>query len=67
MLLAQLRSRSGDAGTHQMKLKLKARVSRSDARTIRHALEQLSAKGSVGKAGDEFVVVAEMGRSQSCG
>ena len=50
-----------------MKLKLKARVSRSDDRTIRHALEQLSAKGSVGKAGDEFVVVAEMGRSQSCG
>jgi hypothetical protein len=39
-----------------MKLKLKARVNRSDARTIRHALEQLSAKGSVRKAGDEFVV-----------
>ena len=30
-----------------MKLKLKARVNRSDARTIQHALEQLSAKGSV--------------------
>ena len=43
-----------------MKLKLKARVSRSDARTIRHALGQLSAKGSVRKAGDEFVVEAEM-------
>jgi len=43
-----------------MKLKLKARVSRSDARTIRHALEQLSAEGSVRKAGDEFVVEAEM-------
>jgi hypothetical protein len=43
-----------------MKLKLKARVSRSDARTIRHAFEQLSAKGSVRKAGDEFVVEAEM-------
>lgn len=28
-------------------------------RTIRHALEQLSAKGSVTKAGDEFVVEAE--------
>ena len=38
-----------------MKLKLKARANRSDARTIRHALEQLSAKGSVRKAGDEFV------------
>jgi len=43
-----------------MKFKLKARVSRSDARTIRHALKQLSAKGSVRKAGDEFVVEAEM-------
>jgi hypothetical protein len=36
-----------------MKLKLKARVNRSDARTIRHALAQLPAKGSVRKAGDE--------------
>jgi hypothetical protein len=43
-----------------MKLKLKARVNRLDARTIRHVLEQLSAKGSVGKAGDEFVVQTEM-------
>jgi hypothetical protein len=43
-----------------MKLKLKARVNRPDARTIRHALEQLSAKGSVRKAGDEFVVEAKM-------
>jgi hypothetical protein len=43
-----------------MKLKLKARVNRSDARTIRHALEQLSAQGSVKKEGDEFVVEAEM-------
>jgi hypothetical protein len=42
-----------------MKLKLKARVNRSDARTIRHALGQLSAKGSVRKAGDEFIVEAE--------
>jgi hypothetical protein len=42
-----------------MKLKLKARVNRSDARTIRHALGQLSAKGSVRKAGDEFVIEAE--------
>jgi hypothetical protein len=43
-----------------MKLNLKAQVSRSDAQTIRHALDQLSAKGSVRKAGDEFVVEAEM-------
>jgi len=43
-----------------MKLKLKARVNRSDAQTIQHALEQLAAKGSVRKAGDEFVVEAEM-------
>jgi hypothetical protein len=35
----------------QMNFKLKARVNRSDARTIRHALEQLSAKGSVRKPG----------------
>jgi hypothetical protein len=44
----------------QTKLMLKARVNRSDAQTIRHALEQLSAKGSVTKADDEFVVEAEM-------
>ena len=43
-----------------MKLRLKARVNRSDARTVRHALDQLSAKGSVRKAGDEFGVEAEM-------
>jgi hypothetical protein len=43
-----------------MKLKLNARVNRSDAHTIRQALEQLAAKGSVRKAGDEFVVEAEM-------
>jgi hypothetical protein len=43
-----------------MKLKLKARVNRSDARTIRHALGQLSANGSVRKPGEEFVVDAEM-------
>jgi len=42
-----------------MELKLKACVNRSDARTIRHALEQLSAKGSVRKEGDEFLVEAE--------
>lgn len=43
-----------------MKLKLKARVNRSDARTIRQALDQLAAKGSVRKAGDEFLVEAQM-------
>jgi hypothetical protein len=43
-----------------MKLNLKAQVSRSDAQTIRHALDQLAAKGFVKKDGDEFVVEAEM-------
>jgi len=43
-----------------MNFKLKARVSRSDAQTLRHALEQLSAKGSVKKAGEDFMVEAEM-------
>jgi hypothetical protein len=45
----------------QLNFKLKARVNRSDARTIRQALEQLSTKGSVRKAGDEYVVEAAMG------
>ncbi|MFZ1998740.1 MAG: hypothetical protein WA188_00565 [Terriglobales bacterium] len=48
-----------------MKLKLNARVNRSDAHTIRQALEQLAAKGSVRKAGDEFVVEAEMERASA--
>jgi hypothetical protein len=43
-----------------LKLKLKARVNRSDAWTIRLALEQLAAKGSVREEGDEFVVEAQM-------
>ena len=43
----------------EMKLKLKACVNRSDARTIRQALDQLAAKGSVRKEGDEFIVEAE--------
>ncbi len=43
-----------------MNFKLKARVSRSDARTIQHALEQLAAKGSVSKAAGELIVEAEM-------
>jgi hypothetical protein len=42
-----------------MNFKLKARVNRSDARTIRQALDQLAAKGSVRKEGDEFIVEAE--------
>jgi hypothetical protein len=40
--------------------KLKARVNRSDAQTIRQALDQLAAKASVKKEGDEFLVEAEM-------
>ena len=43
-----------------MKFKLKAQVSRSEARTIRRALERLAAKGSVRKADEGFVVEAEM-------
>ena len=43
-----------------MKLRLKARVNRSDARTIRQALDQLATKGSVRKADDEFIVEAQM-------
>ena len=39
---------------------MKARINRSDAETIRQALDQLSAKGSVRKEGDEFLVEAEM-------
>jgi hypothetical protein len=36
-----------DEGETQMTFKLKARINRSDARTIRQALHQLAAKGSV--------------------
>jgi hypothetical protein len=43
-----------------MDFKLKARVNRSDTRTIRQALDQLAARGSVKKEGDEFLVEAEM-------
>jgi hypothetical protein len=50
----------GDEGATQLKLKLKTRINRSDAETIRHGLGLLSAKGSVRKAGDEFVAEAEM-------
>jgi hypothetical protein len=39
----------------QLKLKLKARINRSDAETIRQALEHLAAKGSVkGKCKNSF-------------
>ena len=43
-----------------MNLKLKARINRSDAQTIRQALDQLAAKGSVRKEGDEFIAEADM-------
>ena len=50
----------GDEGTTQLNLKLKARINRSDAQTIRQALDQLAAKGSVRKEGDEFIAEADM-------
>jgi len=43
-----------------MNFNLKARINRSSAPMIRQALDQLAAKGSVRKDGDEFVVEAEM-------
>ena len=43
-----------------MPLKLKAIVRRSEAGTIRHALEQMPATGSVKNADDDFVVEAEI-------
>src|ERR1035437_4726924 len=39
-----------------MKLKLKARVNSSDDQTTRQALDQLAAKSSATKEGDEFIV-----------
>ena len=44
----------------QMNFNLKARINRSAALTIRQVLDQLAAKGSVRKDGDEFIVEAEM-------
>jgi len=41
-----------------MEFKLTARVSRSDARTIRRALDQLGAKGAVKKEAEDFRVEA---------
>ena len=50
----------------QMKLTLKARINRSDAGTIRQALDdQLAANGSVRKESDEFVVEAQMQRASA--
>jgi hypothetical protein len=43
-----------------MNFKLKARIGRSDARTIRNAIKQLGAKGSASKAAEEFIVEAEV-------
>jgi hypothetical protein len=43
-----------------MEFKLKARVSRSDARTIRHALDQLAAKGAVKREAEDFIVEGTM-------
>jgi len=43
-----------------MNFKLKARVSRSDARTIEQALDQLARKGSAKEAAEEFVIEAEV-------
>jgi DNA-binding GntR family transcriptional regulator len=39
-----------------MEFKLKARVSRSDSRTIRQALGQLAARGAVKREGEDFIV-----------
>jgi hypothetical protein len=50
----------GSGVDRRMDFKLKARVNRSDARTIWQALDQLAARGSVKKEGDEFLVEAEM-------
>lgn len=43
-----------------MDFNLKARINRSDARTIWQTFDQLAAKGSVSKEGDEFIVEAQI-------
>lgn len=43
-----------------MNFKLHARINRSDAETIRQALDQLATNGSVRKEGEEFIVEAQM-------
>ena len=53
-------SRLIQEGVAHMNFKLKARVSRSDAGTIRQALDQLAAKGSVEETAEEFMVEAEV-------
>ena len=42
------------------RFKLMARVSSSNPRAVRPVLEKLITKGSVKKAGDEFIIEAEM-------
>ena len=42
-----------------MTFKLHARVARADAETIRQALAELTARGSVAAQGDEFAIEAE--------
>ena len=54
------KSRLMRKGATHMNFKLKARVSRSDAQTIRQALDQLAAKGSVKEAVEELVIEAEL-------
>jgi hypothetical protein len=48
-----------DVGAPNMTFKLKARINRTDARTIQQALDRLCAKGSVKKEDDEFIVEAK--------
>jgi hypothetical protein len=47
-------------GATHMNFKLKARLGRSDAGTIRQALDQLAAKGSVKKTAEGFMVETEI-------
>ena len=43
-----------------MEFTLRARVSHSNGRTIRHALDQLAAKGAVKKSAEDFLVEARL-------
>jgi hypothetical protein len=54
-----------ERGAHKLNFKVKARISRSDAESIRQALDKLAAKSSVRKEGDEFIVEAEMERASA--
>ena len=49
-----------DGDAHQLIFNFKARINRSDARTIRQALDELAATGAVKKEGEELVVEAEI-------